>query len=34
MPRRQGVFEFIEGWYNPMRRNQNLGQSAPTEFDD
>jgi len=30
---RLAVFEFIEGWYNPRRRHQGLGQVAPIEFE-
>jgi len=28
-----GVFEFIEGWYNPHRRHSALGQLSPAEFE-
>jgi len=30
---RQALFEFIEGWYNPRRRHQSLGQVAPIQFE-
>lgn len=30
---RQALFEFIEGWYNPRRRHQSLGQVAPVQFE-
>ena len=29
---RGAVFEFIEGWYNPHRRHQSLGQQSPMAF--
>ena len=31
---RQAVFEFIEGWYNPRRRHQSIGQVAPIKFEE
>jgi len=30
---RRALFEFIEGWYNPRRRHQSLGQIAPVQFE-
>ena len=30
---RMAVFDFIEGWYNPHRRHQSLGQQSPTNFE-
>jgi putative transposase len=30
---RMGVFEFIEGWYNPTRRHSGLGRISPIEFE-
>jgi transposase InsO family protein len=30
---RRALFEFIEGWYNPRRRHQSLGQVAPVQFE-
>jgi putative transposase len=30
---RIAVFEFIEGWYNPMRRHSSLGRLSPIEFE-
>jgi len=30
---RQALFEFIEGWYNPRRRHQSLGQVSPMQFE-
>lgn len=30
---KQALFEFIEGWYNPRRRHQSLGQIAPIEYE-
>lgn len=30
---RMGIFEFIEGWYNPHRRHSALGQLSPVEFE-
>lgn len=30
---RKALFEFIEGWYNPRRRHQSLGQVAPIQFE-
>jgi len=30
----QSLFEFIEGWYNPRRRHQSLGQIAPIQFEN
>ena len=29
---RRAIFEFIEGWYNPYRRYQGLGQQSPMAF--
>ena len=28
-----GVFEWIEGWYNPHRRHSSIGYLSPTEFE-
>ena len=30
---RMAIFEFIEGWYNPIRRHKGLGRVSPIEFD-
>jgi putative transposase len=30
---RMGVFEFLEGWYNPHRRHSALGYLSPMEFE-
>lgn len=30
---RMAVFEFIEGWYNPLRRHSALGYASPIEFE-
>jgi putative transposase len=30
---RMAVFEFIEGWYNPIRRHKGLGRISPIEFE-
>ena len=30
---RRAIFEFIEGWYNPHRRHQGLGQQSPIAFE-
>lgn len=30
---RRAIFEFIEGWYNPHRRHQGLGQQSPMAFE-
>lgn len=30
---RTGIFEFVEGWYNPHRRHSALGQISPVEFE-
>ena len=30
---RNGVFRFIEGWYNPRRRHSALGQISPVRFE-
>ena len=30
---RMAVFDFIEGWYNPHRRHQSLGQQSPINFE-
>jgi putative transposase len=30
---RLGVFDFIEGFYNPRRRHSSLGQLSPAEFE-
>jgi transposase InsO family protein len=27
------LFEFIEGWYNPIRRHSTLGRISPVEFE-
>jgi len=28
-----GLFDFIEGFYNPHRRHSSLGQLSPAEFE-
>ena len=30
---RIAIFEFIEGWYNPIRRRTGLGRISPIEFE-
>jgi putative transposase len=30
---RMAIFEFIEGWYNPIRRHSGLGRISPIEFE-
>jgi putative transposase len=30
---RMALFEFIEGWYNPIRRHKGLGRISPIEFE-
>jgi putative transposase len=30
---RMAIFEFIEGWYNPIRRHKRLGRISPIEFE-
>ncbi len=30
---RMAIFEFIEGWYNPVRRHTRLGRISPIEFE-
>ncbi len=30
---RMGVFEFIEGWYNPHRRHSSLGHDSPLSYE-
>ena len=30
---RMAIFEFIEGWYNPRRRQSALGYLSPVEFE-
>jgi putative transposase len=30
---RMAIFEFIEGWYNPIRRHKGLGRISPIEFE-
>ena len=30
---RRVIFEFIEGWHNPHRRHQGLGQQSPMAFE-
>ncbi|HET9404757.1 MAG TPA: IS3 family transposase, partial [Burkholderiales bacterium] len=30
---RMAIFEFIEGWYNPIRRHKGLGRISPMEFE-
>jgi putative transposase len=30
---RQGIFEFIEGWYNPHRRHSALGYDSPIRYE-
>jgi transposase InsO family protein len=28
------MFEWIEGWYNPERRNSRLGMVSPAHFEE
>jgi putative transposase len=30
---RMAIFEFIEGWYNPIRRHKGLGRISPIELE-
>jgi putative transposase len=30
---RMALFEFIEGWYNPIRRRTGLGRISPIQFE-
>lgn len=30
---RMAIFDFIEGWYNPIRRHSSLGQVSPVNFE-
>jgi putative transposase len=30
---RMAIFEYIEGWYNPIRRHKGLGRISPMEFE-
>lgn len=30
---RMAIFEYIEGWYNPIRRHKGLGRISPIEFE-
>lgn len=30
---RMAIFEFIEGWYNSIRRHKGLGRISPMEFE-
>jgi putative transposase len=30
---RSGVFEYIEGWYNPRRRHSTLGYLSPVQYE-
>lgn len=30
---RMAIFEFIESWYNPIRRHKGLGRISPVEFE-
>ena len=30
---RMQVFEWIEGWYNPLRRHSSIGYLSPDEFE-
>jgi putative transposase len=30
---RMGVFDYIEGWYNPHRRQSSVNQVSPAEFE-
>jgi hypothetical protein len=30
---RMAIFEFIEGWYKPIRRHKGLGRISPIEFE-
>jgi putative transposase len=30
---RMQVFEWIEGWYNPLRRHSSIGYQSPDEFE-
>ena len=31
---RMGVFEYIEGWYNPHRRHSALGYLSPAQYEE
>lgn len=37
-PRREelasAIFEWVEGFYNPLRRHSGLGYRSPNEFED
>jgi putative transposase len=28
-----GIFDFIEGWYNPHRRHSAIGYLSPTTYE-
>jgi putative transposase len=30
---RMAIFEYIGGWYNPIRRHEGLGRISPIEFE-
>jgi putative transposase len=31
---RLGIFDFIEGWYNPRRRHSGLDYLSPMEYEN
>ncbi len=31
--RRMGLFQYIEGWYNPHRRHSGIGNQSPIRFE-
>ena len=30
---RAAIFDFLEGWYNPLRRHSSLGYVSPIQFE-
>jgi hypothetical protein len=30
---RMAIFDFIEGWYNPLRRHSGIGYESPSQFE-